>query len=211
MPVAVEVDQREPDAPEGDWPENKRALESALPTSLLGDSKPLIDFWEMAYGTQWQLSGPAVIAGVSCNQELRVMENGWSCTLAEPFTFNSPSVTQKSGTTARFTYGEARPSGLTLTELEPQTARLVVEGIPCADFVQFVDGKFRRCILASDHAFGSIVIPADSDVERVSSMDTLQVCATKPVKTLGEIIPADTCFIIDGEGNVDLVEDGFGL
>jgi hypothetical protein len=197
-------------ASEAPWPADKQALEMMLPTAELGDSKPLINAWEMAYGTEWELVEPASVAGASCKTTLKVMDDGWSCVLSAPFSFADQGVTQRAETMANFTYGAPMASRLTLAELEPVPKRLVVEGIPCADFVHYASGRLYRCILATDHAFGSIVLPADSDVER-TQMNTFQVCVTKPVNALTQVIPADTCFIIDDKGNIEMVEDGFGM
>jgi hypothetical protein len=197
-------------AEESSWPADKSALESALPTEQLGPSTPLVDAWDMAYGTSWELLQPVTIAGVSCKDSLQVMETGWSCVLAAPFTFADQKVTQRAGTKAQLGYGKPSPMHLSFGDLEPVPTRLVVEGIPCADFVYFSDGRFSRCILASDHAFGTIVLPADSDVERAFE-DQLQVCVTKPVTAPGQVIPADTCFVVAPDGTIDVHEDGFGL
>ena len=59
-------------------------------------------------------------------------------------------------------YGPAR-SGPPATKLETPRD---IQGVPCTGYVTFApDGRLMSCILAREHAFGPIVLPAESFVK----------------------------------------------
>jgi hypothetical protein len=192
------------------WPADQAALEAMLPSDALGASTPLQDELDGgAYGTSWKLTKLAMVVDVPCTKQLDITYDGFACTIGAPYTAATPKVTLKAGSLVTFDYGSPRLNYFTVADLEPATKRVVVNAIPCTEYVLLEDGKFARCVLAEDRAFGSLVIPGGSDV--LSMLGQLQVVAGRAFEAEGQLIPSGGLFTAEPSGKlIHVFEDGEG-
>jgi hypothetical protein len=118
--------------------------------------------------------------------------------------FEQSSPVAPGGSEVTFGYGARRLSQFSVADIEPPTKRVVIEGVPCTDYVGVGEnGQFWLCVLAEDRAFGTLVIPAGSRVEKNSQ---LQFYAGRAFEAEGQVIPADAVVIAELSGKLIAVD-----
>lgn len=196
-------------APAPTWPASQEALEAMVPGDALGPSTPIVDELAGSVATEWILTKPVTIGGAVCTKSLLVTFQDFTCTLGAAYASANPRVTLRAGSLVSFGYGVEHLGRFQLASVEPPTARIVVEGVPCTDYVVLGDGgHFERCVLSEDRAFGTLIVPAGSDVLKFGQ---LQVVAGRAFEAEGKSIPAGALFTAAFDGtNIQVFEEGEG-
>lgn len=195
--------------PVAKWPASQEALEAMLPGDALGASTPIADELAGSVDTEWVLIKPVTIGSAVCTKTLRVTFQGFTCTLGAAYSSSNPRLDLRAGSVVSFSYAVERLSHFQVADVEPATKRVVVEGVPCTDYIVLSeDGHFQRCVLSEDRAFGTLIIPAGSDVQKVGQ---LQVLAGRAFEAEGKSIPEGALFTAALDGtNIHVFEDGEG-
>jgi hypothetical protein len=190
------------------WPASQESLETMLPGDALGASTPIENELAGSVDTEWVLTKPVTIGGAVCTKTLLVTFQGFTCTLGSAYSSSNPRLDLRAGSLVSFGYGVERLSHFQVAAVEPPTKRVVVEGVPCTDYVSLGDdGHFQGCVLAEDRAFGTLIIPAGSDVQKNGQ---LQVTAGRAFEAAGKSIPAGALFTAALDGTEILVFEDCG-